>query len=258
MKRRSRSAFTLIELLVVISIIALLISILLPALSAARDAARNSVCSSNLRQLSVGFNSYMADFDGYLPYRFRGNAADAAAAPTPDLPFADWFRRMRVEKYIQSNDGVPDEQAFSGRIWNCPFASQLDLIDNINATCHYAMNDKLQGQRANGGGGGGADPWGFRPSHPMYRVDQVPPGIVMLGDGDGRLIGDEWSFDDRTIQPVLPIGPIGLQGNQMPWQVDVDGSIWAHNGTVNLSRTDGSGFTVNQWDPVELQPQFDF
>ena len=78
----------------------------------------------------------------------------------------------------------------------------------------------------------------------------------MLGDGDGRINGDVWSFDDRTIEAVAPVGPPGTKANQMPWTVDVDGSMWAHGGTANLSRTDGSGFTLNLWEPTELQPQF--
>ncbi len=60
---RSHHAFTLVELLVVISIITFLIALLLPALQAARDAARAAVCSSNQRQIGVGFYTYGADHD---------------------------------------------------------------------------------------------------------------------------------------------------------------------------------------------------
>lgn len=58
-------AFTLIELLVVISIIAILTAILLPALKTARESGRRSVCLGNLKQLGIGVNMYLNDFDGW-------------------------------------------------------------------------------------------------------------------------------------------------------------------------------------------------
>ncbi len=63
----ARFAFTLVELLVVIAIVAVLISLLAPTLSKARDAARNTICTSNLKQLTLLSLSYTSQNKDYLP-----------------------------------------------------------------------------------------------------------------------------------------------------------------------------------------------
>jgi prepilin-type N-terminal cleavage/methylation domain-containing protein len=63
-----RSAFTLIELLVVIAIIAILAAILFPVFAQARAKARQATCTSNLKQLNLGVQMYMQDYDANFPY----------------------------------------------------------------------------------------------------------------------------------------------------------------------------------------------
>src|SRR5437660_9193936 len=72
MHRNRQSAFTLIELLVVIAIIAIFAAILFPVFARAREQARKSVCSSNLRQVSMGLQMYMEDYDEHFPTLSRG------------------------------------------------------------------------------------------------------------------------------------------------------------------------------------------
>ena len=64
----ARHGFTLIELLVVIAIIAILAAILFPVFARARENARRSSCSSNLKQIGLGFAQYTQDYDERLPY----------------------------------------------------------------------------------------------------------------------------------------------------------------------------------------------
>jgi len=55
----------LIELLVVIAVISILAALLLPALAKAKDAAKSTQCKSNLRQIALGLNLYVGDFQKY-------------------------------------------------------------------------------------------------------------------------------------------------------------------------------------------------
>ncbi len=65
---RNRTAFTLIELLVVIAIIAILAAILFPVFAQAKEAAKQSACLSNMKQLGIAYQIYIADEEDTLPY----------------------------------------------------------------------------------------------------------------------------------------------------------------------------------------------
>ncbi len=64
---RMKRAFTLIELLVVIAIIAALIALGLPAMRLVRESGHETVCQSNLRQMSVMLKTYCNDHDNLFP-----------------------------------------------------------------------------------------------------------------------------------------------------------------------------------------------
>lgn len=58
---RHADGFTLIDLVVSIAVIGVLIGILMPSLTKVRESARRVVCSSNIRQLSMGVLMYADD-----------------------------------------------------------------------------------------------------------------------------------------------------------------------------------------------------
>jgi type II secretory pathway pseudopilin PulG len=54
---------------VVIAIIAILAAILFPVFARAREKARQASCTSNLKQLALGFNMHSQDYDSIGPQR---------------------------------------------------------------------------------------------------------------------------------------------------------------------------------------------
>lgn len=80
--------FTLIELLVVIAIIGILAALLLPTLAAARNRAWRVQCASQLRQLGVAIQLFVADRDDMFPPAGYGTPNN-----TGQLAWDTWIHR---------------------------------------------------------------------------------------------------------------------------------------------------------------------
>lgn len=102
--------FTLIELLVVISIIALLVAILLPALGNARAVAHTVQCSSNQRQIGVGFGIYANENDDHIIPLYGPNSDQEWSSWTGITAFNHTFTDWQAlwPYYIYVNLGSDD------------------------------------------------------------------------------------------------------------------------------------------------------
>ncbi len=84
------SGFTLIELLVVIAIIAILAAILFPVFAQAREKARQTMCLSNMKQISLAVMMYVQDYDEVTPLAYH-NAATGDANGVDTNFYESWW-----------------------------------------------------------------------------------------------------------------------------------------------------------------------
>jgi prepilin-type N-terminal cleavage/methylation domain-containing protein len=127
-KKWAKVSFTLIELLVVVAIMAILLTLLLPALHKAKKTVRQITCSSNLRQLCIGAQSYASDYDGYPPYR---------------LGTSGWYLPVAnggMGDYV----GVTYTAADYGKlpVLVCPEVSGSPVL--LNYKCGYLINEEIR------------------------------------------------------------------------------------------------------------------
>lgn len=94
-----RRAFTLIELLVVIAIISILAAILFPVFARVKDAAKQTQTLSNTKQLALGIQMYMSDYDDRYPVGITLWWDEEDEIWRGKWP---WFYKM--QEYLKSNE----------------------------------------------------------------------------------------------------------------------------------------------------------
>lgn len=114
MQMQGLKLFTLIELLVVIAVVSILAALLLPALGKARQKVMGVSCLGNERQVGIGFQMYLNDFNLYFP-----------PAETPNI----WSWEFMNVKY------VPNLKVFL-----CP------VLTSRNASGQWIVTDPIKRQ----------------------------------------------------------------------------------------------------------------
>mgnify|MGYP001259612848 CR=1 FL=1 len=135
--RPVRALFTLIELLVVIAIIAILAAMLLPALSRARAKAQQISCTSQQKQLTLGFTMYTNDYSLYVPKSCSATSAGNRCWDRRDYYYQNGSDRSAFAIYPYVND------------WNLYFCSSVDKPSDGSAST-YNYNKEIGGGSATG------------------------------------------------------------------------------------------------------------
>lgn len=156
----NRQGFTLIELLVVIAIISLLVSILLPSLQSAKELAGRIVCTSNLRNLGLGYGYYSGDYNDYIPpaNRLEGKLLNTTNFPAymNELKYTGggnltlFYRQSIVPYFIKDPaviTAVYDQELATYTTEDLACPNRLEMLTSFsyghNATSHGWKYEKL-------------------------------------------------------------------------------------------------------------------
>jgi prepilin-type N-terminal cleavage/methylation domain-containing protein/prepilin-type processing-associated H-X9-DG protein len=124
---RGRKGFTLIELLVVIAIIGILAAMVFPVFARARESARKAVCLSNVKNIALAIQMYLADNNDTLPpEEHRREVLDyfnlAPGGREWDAEEdGDCHRARQANPYLRL-PVILDEYTKNRDVWNCPSA----------------------------------------------------------------------------------------------------------------------------------------
>jgi len=200
MKRRG---FTLIELLVVIAIIAILAAILFPVFARAREKARQTSCLSNLKQIGLGIEMYVGDYDERYP--ISGGYLGSAEVPRGYFIFA-------IEPYV-NND----------QIWECPSdpSPTSAAFGGRTIVASYGYNLVFPGD---GYSSYNADRWSTGSWNPLKKAQIKDPTAL-------------WVFSDCYITYPYSLTHLRATVGGNPWYETPYGP--EHNGGLNFAFADG-------------------
>jgi prepilin-type N-terminal cleavage/methylation domain-containing protein/prepilin-type processing-associated H-X9-DG protein len=233
---RREPGFTLIELLVVMAIIVILAGLLLPALGSARTKARSISCLNNERQLGLACQVYADEALDRFPYNLGYSEIRQTVAQNSFLDWTSTVMDWEVQNPGSSNTsdntntvlltkgGLGPYTSKSANIYRCP---SDNVLSDLQARAGWERRVRSISMNAMVGDAGVFSGGGSNTNNPNYRqffkVGQVPKPsqIFVFIEEHPDSINDGYFLN---------------QGQRLNWY-DLPASY--HNGSVNLSFTDG-------------------
>ena len=214
MTSRKRRGFTLIELLVVIAIIGILAAMVFPVFARARESARKAVCLSNVKNIALAIQMYLADNNDSFP-------------PSE--------HRQEVLDWVQTSPGGGDEGCGYGDEHRTP----EHRANTINPYLRWpVVLDEYVKNR---------DVWRC----PSAKMDSAARFIVPMGDWMGYLNANIGSWGDAVetgpcYENVFPSGWGGAVTDSVLQQTLAGPGIQGGSGTSAASKTFVQGYSTGE------------
>lgn len=242
---KARNAFTLIELLVVVAIIALLIAILLPSLAKARRQAKDTMCASDLHQLSIALVMFANENRGKLGLPenganswWRNYLMPYLAGTTNAVERGDESNNLMCPMVVIEERTSPAQSYVAGtarRAWKTysnfggafigagSYGSNMWLRGWDEVKCYYPP---------------GAVPSGYKPAQMYFNtIERVKRPAETPAFGDAIWSGGWCNASDQVPRDLTTgDGVVATPGNYGISRFCID----RHNMAVNMSLLDGS------------------
>jgi len=239
-----KRAFTLIELLVVIAIIAILAAILFPVFAQAKAAAKKTADLSNIKQINMATQIYLADADDVLPLAFGTQVSGLWNSNSRILIPGDWSTAAPTDKRVYSAPSHPLNSTM-------PYMKNVDMLSMPGATKDYQPLWNVSYFEA-----AGKKPYkntytynGLLMGFNATGIDQ-PAAIPVWWPGLGQAQQVGWNLSNPFLtcdvigQPCVFSPTTGTCSNAVNGQtggysITLQGTVWCFNKGENWAFADG-------------------
>ncbi len=227
----ARRGLTLIELLIVIGVISILLALSFPALMRVRNQAQGTVCTQNLRTLSIAWLLYKDYNDDRLVGGNAGSGKDAAGRDS-----YDWVRGPTGTGTVIEckKEGIRQGALFpyvggSVDVYRCP-ADQRKLVPGQMAFRSYSI-----------AGGANGEEWKntYVPAEKYSEILQPATKYVFVEEADPRGWNKgSWVLNPRDQTWVDPLAIWHSRARSTLGLADGHAEIrrWVDDSTIEMSR----------------------